>query len=232
MATRDGSRHPRNVPYPLRIQAPEWPYHVGARGLAGCSPFRDDVDRGIFLELLRDEIDHSGWTCLEYTVMGTHYHVVVRPSSTTLSSGFQRLQSRYARYVNRRRGRRGPLWDRRFHSVLVESDAQLLETTRYVALNPRRAGLCDRPEDWPWSSYAATIGVAPPDPLVASDEILCYFGPDRAAGQAGYRSFVEERDPRRRRAAALRPPQSGGAEPSSETASACSSPFVERKLAP
>jgi len=191
------------VPYPLRILDPDYPYHAGARGLAAAPPFRTDVDRGVFLELLREEIERSGWTCLAYVLMGTHYHVIVRPNSITLSSGFQRLQSRHARYVNRSRARRGPVWDRRFHSVLVDSDEQLLEAARYVALNPTRAGLCRRPEDWPWSSYAATVGLAPPDPLVASGELLQCFGGDDEAGRSAYRAFVDELDPRRRRAALI-----------------------------
>jgi putative transposase len=191
------------MPYPLRVLDPDYPYHAGARGLAAAPPFRNDIDRAVFLELLRDEIDHSGWTCLAYVLMGTHYHAIVRPNSITLSTGFQRLQSRHARYVNRTRDRRGPVWDRRFHSVLIESDEQLLEAARYVALNPTRAGLCERPEDWPWSSYASTIGLAPPDSLVAADQLLQCFGGDSAAGRGAYRAFVEELDPRHRRAALI-----------------------------
>jgi putative transposase len=80
----------------------------------------------------------------------------------------------------------------RYHSELIETDAHLLETCRYIALNPVRAGLCDEPESWRWRSYRGAIGLAPPDETFAVDALLSLFArePDRA--RARLRTFVED----------------------------------------
>ncbi len=174
-------------------------YHLNTKAVSGCTVFRNDHDRAIFLELLAAEIARSEWTCLAYTVMGTHYHLLLRLNEPTLSTGFQRLNGLYARIFNARTKRRGAVWQRRFHDTLIESDAHLLETTRYIAWNASRANLADRPEDWPWSSYGATIGRFPPDPLIDERAILELFSDDLAVARERYRRFVEERDPRVRR---------------------------------
>ena len=126
----------------------------------GATVFRDDDDRAIFLRLLEEELERSKWSCLSYTVMTTHYHVLVKLTEASLSTGFQRLNGRFARAMNTRYGRRGALWQRRFYDAYVESQSHLLEATRYIALNAPRANMRPKPEDWPWCSYGATVGLA------------------------------------------------------------------------
>lgn len=182
----------------IRLEVPGALYHLNANAVDKAALFRDDVDRLTFLRLLEQELVRSSWTLLSYTLMTTHYHVLVKIEET-LSSGFQHLQSRYARLFNRRHERRGVVWQKRFHDELVESDAHLLEVVRYIALNAPRARICDKPEEWPWCSYAASIGLAPPDPLVDEDELLGIFGTKRAEARRRLRAYVEEPDPRKRR---------------------------------
>jgi putative transposase len=181
-----------------RIEEPGAYYHVNANGLDAVRLFRDDVDRARFLELLAEEIERSEWRVLEYTLMSTHYHALLQLKKTTLSSGFQRLQSRYARSYNRRRGRRGVVWLTRFHDVMIQSESHLFEVTRYIALNASRAGLVEAPEDWPWCSYGAAIGAYPPDPLIDEEALLSLFAPDAARGRAWLQKYVQEKDPRAR----------------------------------
>jgi hypothetical protein len=187
------------MPYPPRIELPGHTYHVNTKAVAGCKVFAREEDCLLFLRLLARETTRSDWSCLAYSLMGTHYHLLIRLRSCTLSSGLRHLNSGYARAFNKWHGRRGALWQRRFHDVLIESDAHLLEVTRYIAMNARRAGLCARPEDHPWCSYGASIGRFPTDPLVDQDELLRLFGPRLEDARRRLRTFVEEADPRKRR---------------------------------
>jgi len=187
------------VPYPIRIEVPGYAYHVTANAVDGCKLFRDDEDRQGFLVLLARELRWSSWTCIAYSLMTTHYHLLIRIDESTLSRGLQRLGGTYARTFNRKYGRRGALWQRRFHDVLVESESHLLEANRYIAWNAPRVSLAERPEDYPWCSYGAAIGVVRPDPLVDENELLGLFGTTTSVARRRLRAFVEERDPRRRR---------------------------------
>ncbi len=180
----------------IRIEEPGAIYHLNANAAHGVPLFRDDVDRMRFLDLLADEVGKSEWTLLEYSLMTTHYHLVLQLEKCTLSSGFQRLQSRFARWSNWRHGRRGVVWQKRFHDEMAESERQLFEAIRYVALNAPRAGMVENAEDWPWCSYGAAIGVHSPDTLVDEKALLGLFARNQAIARKTLRTFVEEKDPR------------------------------------
>jgi hypothetical protein len=168
---------------------------VWANGVPGQSIFRAPEDKNVALKLLEEEVVLSRWTCLEYVFMSTHYHVVISLQTPTLSSGFQRFNVRYAQYFNALYRRRGHVFESRFQSKLVDGAAGQLEVTGYVALNPKRAGMCELPEQYPWCGYGATIGLFAPDPVVDPKATLAPLGGSRAA----YRRYVEEQDPRVRR---------------------------------
>jgi REP-associated tyrosine transposase len=188
----------------IRLQDVGGIYHVNTKSVAGLKAFPDSLHRDAFLELLGYELAKSEWQCLGYTILGTHYHVVVRLKKLTLSSGFQRLNSRYARWYNARHARRGALWQRRFFDRLVETESHLLEVQRYLAHNATRANLVTAPEHWPYCSYGALIGAHPPDLWVDEEEVLSAFGPNRRRARVRLREFVEEVDPRVRRQTLLR----------------------------
>jgi putative transposase len=184
---------------PPRIEQVDMTYHVNGKAVDGMRLFRDDVDRLSFFNLLIDQAGRSDWCVLGYSLMTTHYHLILRLRELTLSSGFQRLNSINARRFNRRHGRRGALWQRRFFDSIVETDGHLYESIRYVALNAPRANVCEAPEDWPWSNYASSIGLASPDPLVDEVELLRLFGTSPDDARRTLRAVVEEVDPRVRR---------------------------------
>lgn len=128
--------------------------------------------------------------------MSTHYHLLIRLKAPTLSSGFQRLNVRYARHLNQRTGNRGRVFLAPFYSNVLDADPGAeLEVARYFALNPTRANMCRAPEDYPWSSYGSTVGLYPDDPIVDTDAALAPVNGSRTR----YRAFVEELDPRVRR---------------------------------
>jgi putative transposase len=187
------------VPRQPRIEIEGATYHVTQHGVDERKIFRDDADRSRFLKLLEEEIERSEWTCLAYSLMSTHYHLLVRLEKLTLSSGFQRLNGRYAQAYNHRYARRGHLFERRFRDVIVETDIHRYETTRYIHLNAIRANMCASPEAHVWSDYGSTVGLLPRDPIVDPRISLELFGDRLDVARTSYLAFVAEADPRVRR---------------------------------
>jgi hypothetical protein len=122
--------------------------------------------------------------------MPNHYHLLIETREPTLSRGMRQLNGVFAQAHNRRQGRSGHLFQGRFHAVLIEKEAHLLEVARYVVLNPCRANLCVAPEEWLWSSYRPTAGLDRSPPFLATDWLLKQFGRDRARARQRYREFV------------------------------------------
>jgi putative transposase len=183
---------------PPRIEIPGAIYHVNGKAVEDTRLFADESDRFLFLRMLAREAKESDWCILAYSLMTTHYHVLFRLGKMTLSSGFRRFNSGYARSYNKRHGRRGALWQRRFFDVIVETEGHLYEVVRYIALNAPRANMCRAAHEWPWASYGAAIGFVGPDPLVDEKELLGLFGPRRDVAMRRLRAYVEEADPRKR----------------------------------
>jgi putative transposase len=180
---------------PLRIQLPNGIYHVNTKSCAWHALYLDDVDRVSFENILAVVIRRQGWSCSSFCLMSSHYHLLVETPLGDLAAGMQRLNGLYAQTFNRRHRAAGHVFRARYHSEFIQSESHLLETTRYIALNPVRAGLCRRPEDWPWSSYAETIGRRPPRDFVASDALLDLFAADTDLARARFQTFVEDMSP-------------------------------------
>ena len=175
---------------PPRIEVPNGIYHVTARGNSKETIYHDDAEREVFLRLLERAARKHRWIVLAYCLMGNHYHLVLQTPFGVLSRGFDELNGGFARIVNLRQGRTNHLFGRRFSSELIESDSHMLEAARYVVLNPVRAGLCDRPEEWPWSSYRACAGLELGRPFLAVAELLGHFGARPNHARAEYCAFV------------------------------------------
>ena len=176
---------------PLRLELPGGIYHVTARGNERRWIFRDDADRLAFLDVLARVLDRFGWLCLAYCLMGNHYHLLVETPRPNLARGMRQLNGVYAQRFNRRHNRVGHLTQGRYGAVLVEGDEHLLAVASYIVRNPVRAKLCAHAEEWRWSSYRATLGLAPPG-TVAAEAILLRLGPTRLAARLRFRSFVEQ----------------------------------------
>lgn len=182
--------HSRLVGRNPRINLADLTYHVWANGVSGTRLFRDDHDRDIARQFLAEEVQLSKWICLAYVFMSTHYHLLLRLNESTLSSGFQRLNLRYARHANKRHKLRGHVFDAPFEYKIVEGRFGELEVSRYLCLNPVRANMCSAPEDYPWSSYGALIGCYGADGIVDPRAALAPLGGSPTA----YRRYVEQGD--------------------------------------
>ncbi len=107
----------------------------------------------------------------------------------------QFLNGTYASRYNAAHERTGHVFQGRFHDELVRRDEHLLESIRYIALNPVRAGLAPRPELWRWSSHGATAGVCARQEWIHEDGVLALFGPDPAMARLRYVKFVTSGTP-------------------------------------
>lgn len=181
-----------NVARPPRVQVPNGLYHVTARGNRRQCIFSNDGDCEQFLRTLADVVERFSWGCHAYCLLPNHFHLVVETPHANLSAGMHRLNGRYAAWFNRRHGFEGHVFQRRFYAVLIESEWHLLELARYVTLNPVRAGLCDAPLQWPWSSYRATVGATAIPPFLDVDRVLAYFGSTLARAERNLARFVAD----------------------------------------
>ena len=86
--------------------------------------------------------------------------------------------------------RTGHLFQGRYKSILIQKDSHLLEMSRYIVLNPVWAGAVERPADWSWSSYRATLGIGRPHPCLSTEWILKQFSRGIGKARKEYRKFV------------------------------------------
>lgn len=178
------------MPRPSRLQAPGATYHVTARGNRKDEIFTDAHDRLRFLQLVEQNVWKLGWEYHTYCLMTNHYHLLVQTPEGDLSRGMHRLNGVYAKWFNWRHGYEGHLFERRFNAVLVEGDAHLLELTRYIVLNPVRAGIVRAAGDWKWSSYLATIGDARQPAFLTTSWVLSLFNKEPNRARKLYADFV------------------------------------------
>jgi REP element-mobilizing transposase RayT len=173
-----------------RIFEPGAYYHVAARGNNGEPIVRDDLDRLDFLRWLSRIVSENGWRVITYCLMTNHYHLLMRATEVGFAKGMQHLNCGHARRMNRKHGRTGHLFRNHYSWWPIETDEHLHEAVRYIVLNPVRAGICTKPEQWPWSSYRAAVDLEHPSDFLAMSDLLGIFGTNPARARAAFRDFV------------------------------------------
>ncbi|NOZ19947.1 MAG: transposase [Planctomycetes bacterium] len=140
-----------------RVVVPGVPHHVTQRGNRHLRTFFRNGDYSAYLELMAEWCGRCGVEIWAYCLMPNHVHLIAVPEEEDgLRRGIGEAHRRYTRRVNDRRGWRGHLWQGRFASFPMD-EAHLWAAVRYVELNPVRAGLVRKAEDYPWSSAAAHV---------------------------------------------------------------------------
>jgi REP element-mobilizing transposase RayT len=175
---------------PLRLEFADALYHITSRGNERRAIFRTNRDRKTFLTFLGAAALRFGWSVTAWVLMTNHFHLVLQTPEPNLSKRMQWLNSAYANWFNRVHGRCGHLFQGRFKALLIDREAYFADVLRYVALNPVRAKMCERPEQYPWSSYRATAGLEPAPDWLDVASVHGLFGPDEASAQSAYRDFV------------------------------------------
>ena len=139
------------MPRVLRTTLDDGIFHVTSRGVNKTNIYLDTEDRRTFVALFAAAVTRYRWDMHTACLMTNHYHLVLDSAVERMSQGMQWLNGAYAQIFNKRWGRSGHLFGERFFSKPIEDEDQLVETCRYVIFNPVRAGLCERPDEWPWS---------------------------------------------------------------------------------
>lgn len=174
-----------------RIHYPGALYHVILRGNAGDPVFFDEADRCRFYLLLQEGTERFGYRVHAFCCMTNHVHVAFQVGEIPLSRIMQNLSLRYTAWINRRRRRTGHVFQGRYKALLIDGDSYLLELVRYIHLNPVRARMVERPEEFPWSSHRAYLGEEVL-PWLTSEWALRLFSSDSEMARTTYAVFVNE----------------------------------------
>ncbi len=177
---------------PLRLEFPGALYHITSRGDRREDIYHKDEDRVLFLSVLGRVCETYNWVCHSYCLMSNHYHLLIETPEANLSKGMRQLNGVYTQSYNRGHDVTGHVFQGRYKAIVVEKQSYLLELSRYIVLNPVRAGMVRAAKDWPWSSYRATAGQVEPPAYLHCDWVLSNFGKKKAEARERYRRFVAE----------------------------------------
>ena len=177
---------------PLRLEIAGGLYHVTSRGDRREDIYHDDADRLTWLAILAQSCERFNWQIHAWCQMTNHYHLIVETAEGNLSAGMRQLNGVYTQTVNRRHQRTGHVFQGRYKGILVERDSYLLELSRYVVLNPVRAGLVKHTKQWKWSSYHALVGTEPTPGWLQTEWLLSQFGNQHGRQIERYVEFVQQ----------------------------------------
>ena len=175
---------------PLRIEYEGGVYHVTSRGNERRKIFFCKSDYEKFKSYLRQAQDKYDYLLHCYMLMTNHYHLLIETRHGNLSKIMHYINGSYTNYVNRRRGRSGHLFQGRYKAIVIDKDSYLLELSRYLHLNPVRANIVAKPEDYPYSSYRSYC-FKEGEAFVHRDLILSMVSIDSRYAPTQYRDFVE-----------------------------------------
>ena len=179
-----------------RLFVPGLAHHIVQRGHNRNAVFVEDADYSFYLDNLIEWKNHYDVGVYAYCLMTNHVHLILAPRNQgdSVSRLMRRLSARQGRRVNRLEERIGTLWSGRFKSSVIDTDNYLLACLRYVELNPVRAGLVNKPEDYRWSSYAQRVGICK-GTWIDKDPVTELLGNTTAARRKAYAQFVRESVP-------------------------------------
>ena len=163
-----------------------------ARGYQGRPIYAESESKHRLLALLADVVERHGWLVFDWVIMTNHIHLVVELQEPNLSVGMKRLIGLHAQWWNWHEAERGHVYMGRFRSIEVGRGAYLASVSRYIDLNPVRAGMCDEPSRYPWSGYAANAGLRLAEPFHRPDlgRTAIAIAADTETACREYRRFV------------------------------------------
>lgn len=176
----------------VRIEYSGCVYHITSRGIERRDIYQDDKDRSYFLRYLGNVFKLYGVLIYGYCLLTNHYHLLLETIEANLSQAMQWLNTSYVAYFNSRHKRVGHLFQGRYKAFIIDKDSYLVEVSRYLHLNPVRARIVKRPEDYRWSSYPAYLGKDAEVEGLDTAMVLSQFGKKLSSSRRWYLRFVEE----------------------------------------
>lgn len=161
------------------------------RGNAGQDVFHGEKDYLQFYRLIEEGQKRYNHRIHAFCLMPNHVHLVIQVGETPLSRIIQNLSQRYTSWFNRKNERSGHVFQGRYKAIIIDADSYLLELTRYIHLNPVRAGLVSLPDQYRWSSalsYAMEVKLS----WLTMDWVLSQFADSRTLARKRYREFLHE----------------------------------------
>ena len=179
------------MPRPIRLDLPGIPQHVVQRGVDRRPCFLLDIHYSNFLQHLGAAAGQFECDIHAYVLMCNHFHLLATPRvAGGIGRMMQALSRKYVSFANYTLGRSGPMWQGRYKSCFVGSQAYALACYRYIELNPTRAGMVAQPARYRWSSYAANA-LGRPDGLLTPHPAYLALGADAQTRQRAYRLRLE-----------------------------------------
>jgi putative transposase len=181
------------MPRQPRLDAPGTLHHLIGRGIDRISIFQSASDREDFLSRLADLCREGYLVLYAWALMNNHFHLLGRTGNQLIASSMRKLLTGYVIAFNRRHKRYGHLFQNRYKSIICEDDPYLLELTRYIHLNPLRAGIVENLEElctYPWTGHAVIMGKVERS-WQDREAILGYFGRRRREAIRNYEAFIK-----------------------------------------
>lgn len=176
------------MPTLKRIWYPGAIYHITSRGNRKDKIFQDSNDFTHYLDLLKDTLEYfknDKYKILSYCLMSNHIHMLIEADKMPLGQFMCKLNSKYAMYYNKKYNYTGHLFEGRYFAKLMKSNLQIFEASKYIHLNPVKAKIVKKPEQYKWSSYSMYIGNRK-EKLIYSKLLLSYFRTKKL-----YKEYVE-----------------------------------------
>ena len=174
-----------------RLNLPNVPQHIVQRGNNRQVTFVEPEDYVVYLEKLKYYAKEYEVKIHAFVLMTNHVHLLATPTTSNgVSKLMQSLGRYYVRYFNQTYKRTGTLWEGRFKSTLIDSDNYFLIVSRYIELNPVRAGMVAHPAEYTWSSYQHN-GAGKVIELITEHDLYARLGTNPENRQAHYRALFE-----------------------------------------
>jgi REP-associated tyrosine transposase len=177
------------MPRSPRIHARGAMYHVTLRGNHRQDIFFTVDDRWLLTDIVRSVMSSCGAQVHAYCYMPNHIHLLIQVDDTPLSRIMLLIASQYARRIQARLETTGHFFERRYHAVVVDTDAYLVTLLCYIHHNPVRACLVRSPDDYRWSSHHAYLGTRV-EPWITTEFALRMLDSDRARALAAYETLM------------------------------------------